>query len=67
MDITQKGDANFVVTSNLTILEVPLNAITKFQFSTHDGKYSKVISFRVRGNKFKQGIKCGCFNFNFKC
>ena len=37
------------VTNNLTVFEVPLNIITKFQCTTRDNKYYKVISFRVQG------------------
>ena len=39
----------YIKESQLKLMEVPLNASTRFQCTGNDGEYSKVISFSVKG------------------
>ena len=52
MNITGQKSA-FIETSKLNIVEVPLNISTRFQCTGSDenSRYSKMISFGVKGKK----------------
>ena len=46
----------YIKESQLKLMEVPLNASTRFQCTGNDGEYSKVISFSVKGKFVNYGI-----------